>query len=318
MRGISNSTAPPRQRRDLRLSDVLSYAICGIVALITATPFVWMALGSLKNATEVIEYPPTFFPREFAWNNYAEVFTSVPFLRYIFNSFLVASTVTLVALVFHSMAAYSLARLRYPGRRVLFLVIVSTLMIPVSITLIPTFIIVRSFGWLDTYWALIVPALVQCLWDFSFATILPQLAIGAGRGRQNRWGFAGRSISLYCSSFEPSHSGDTCRLFLACQLEQLPLAVDRDSISGDASHSAWDCLVRRRTFNSVAAHHGRLHRCRDSRADLIRISSELSDRRYQTDRSQIIGFPNACQFRSFSTPGSRQVAGRPLASLFQF
>jgi multiple sugar transport system permease protein len=104
MSGTSTSTAPSRKRALRRLSNVLSYAICGVVALITATPFIWMALGSLKNATEVVEYPPTFFPREFAWNNYVEVFTSVPFLRYIFNSFLVASTVTLVALLFHSMA----------------------------------------------------------------------------------------------------------------------------------------------------------------------------------------------------------------------
>src|SRR5262245_41831881 len=121
MSRISTPGADPKKRRIRLLLDVLSYATCGVVALITATPFVWMALGSLKNATEVVEYPPTFFPREFAWSNYAEVFTSVPFLRYIFNSFLVASTVTLVALLFHSMAAYSLARLRYPGRRILFL-----------------------------------------------------------------------------------------------------------------------------------------------------------------------------------------------------
>ncbi len=166
MSEISTPALIKRSDRKFTLSQLVSYAICIVVALITATPFLWMALGSLKNATEVVQYPPTFFPREFAWNNYVEVFTSVPFLRYIFNSFLVASSVTLVALLFHSMAAYSLARLRYPGRRILFLVIIATLMIPVSITLIPTFIIVRSLGWLDTYWALIVPALFNAFGIF--------------------------------------------------------------------------------------------------------------------------------------------------------
>lgn len=120
------------------------------------------------------------------------------------------------------------------------------------------------------------------------------------------------------SSFKPSHSGDTGRLLLACQLEQLSLAVDRDSISRNASRSAWHRLVRRRTFNPVAAHHGRLHRCRDPRTDPLCISPELFDRRYQNDRSQISKFPHDYQFRSVSAPRSRQTAGRPLASLFQF
>jgi multiple sugar transport system permease protein len=166
-RGEPPVPARGKQRSNLfTLSHFVSYGICVAVAVITVTPFVWMVLGSLKNATEVVEYPPTLLPREFAWNNYVQVFTSVPFLRYIFNSFLVASTVTLIALLFHSMAAYSLARLRYPGRRVLFSVIIATLMIPVSITLIPTFIIVRSLGWLDSYWALIVPALFNAFGIF--------------------------------------------------------------------------------------------------------------------------------------------------------
>ena len=99
--------------KDLRrvlIGRLLSYLLCAAVALITVTPFIWMVLGSLKDATEVVLYPPTFMPHQIAWGNYVDVFTTVPFLRYILNSFLVASTVTLIALLFHSMAAYSLAQ----------------------------------------------------------------------------------------------------------------------------------------------------------------------------------------------------------------
>lgn len=158
--------ASARRRRRISVGAILTYAICAVVAVITLAPFVWMVLGSLKSATEASQYPPTLLPSTFAWSNYREVFTSVPFLRYIFNSFLVASSVTLVALLFHSMAAYALARLSFPGRNVLFVLMIATLMVPFSITLIPSFIVVRSLGWLDTYWALIVPAIFNAFGIF--------------------------------------------------------------------------------------------------------------------------------------------------------
>lgn len=163
-----NRVTPPVRRRRPALSvpAILSYLLCMIVAVITLVPFVWMVLGSLKTATEASQYPPTFLPSVLAWSNYAEVFTSVPFLRYIFNSFFVASSVTLISLLFHSMAAYALARLRFPGRNVLFVIMIATLMVPFSITLIPSFIVVRWLGWLDTYWALIVPAIFNAFGIF--------------------------------------------------------------------------------------------------------------------------------------------------------
>jgi multiple sugar transport system permease protein len=141
------------------LGTVLIYALCTVIALVTLVPLLWMIAGSFKTAAEISQYPPSFLPRSLSLQNYVDVFTTVPFLRYIFNSFLVASTVTVVALVLHAMAAYSLARLRYPGRDLMFFGIVATLMIPFSITLIPSFILVRALGWFDSYWALIVPAI---------------------------------------------------------------------------------------------------------------------------------------------------------------
>jgi multiple sugar transport system permease protein len=156
----------PSRKRGLPIATALTYLLCLVVTLITVVPFLWMVLGSLKTAAEAAQYPPVFIPRSLEWRNYVEVFTTTPFLRYIFNSFIVASAVTLIALLFHAMSAYSLARLRYPGRNLLFILIIATLMIPFSITLIPSFIIVRWLGWLDSFWALIVPPIFNAFGIF--------------------------------------------------------------------------------------------------------------------------------------------------------
>lgn len=122
-------------------------------------PIFWMITSALKPGYEVFRVPPTWIPSKVMWQNISRVFTIAPYYpRWVLNTFIVSATVTLVALYLHAMAAYSLARLRYPGRRLIFYIIISTLMIPFTSVLIPRFVIVRAFGWLDTYWALIIPA----------------------------------------------------------------------------------------------------------------------------------------------------------------
>jgi multiple sugar transport system permease protein len=140
-----------------KLGRVLLYVIAILAAIVMAGPVVWMMSTSLKTIGDALEVPPTLIPDPFRWQNYADVFREVPFGRYLFNSAVVATVVTAVALLIDSMAAYSLARLEYPGRNVLFIGIISTLMVPVTVTLIPLFIIVDYFGWIDTYLGLIVP-----------------------------------------------------------------------------------------------------------------------------------------------------------------
>jgi multiple sugar transport system permease protein len=156
----------PVQKLAKVLAPSASYIICSFVEAVTVFPFILMVLNSLKTNAEVSAYPPSLFPSRLAWHNYVEVFTSVPFGRYFANSFFVATSVTVLALLFHSMAAYSLARLRFPGRKIWFGIILGTLMVPFAITLIPTFIIVRSLGWLNTYWALIIPAIFNAFGIF--------------------------------------------------------------------------------------------------------------------------------------------------------
>jgi multiple sugar transport system permease protein len=133
------------------------YATAIVLAVLTAGPLIWMIATSLKTEGDALAIPPELIPNPVRWANYADVFSEVSFGRYLINSFVVAAVVTVVALLIDSMAAYSLARLSYPGRNVLFISILATLMIPITVTIVPLFIIVDHFGWIDTYAGLIIP-----------------------------------------------------------------------------------------------------------------------------------------------------------------
>lgn len=155
----------------------LTYVLCLVVAVVSLGPVVWMVLASFKGVAEITAFPPTLWPRDFRFENYVRVFTAQPFWRYMLNSFVVASVVTAAALLFHAMAAYALARLRFPGRSVIFLSLVSTMMVPYSVILIPIFLIVKSLGWLDTYQGLIVPSIFHAFGIF----LLRQFYLGLPR-----------------------------------------------------------------------------------------------------------------------------------------
>jgi len=124
------------------------------------------------------------FPSRFHVGAYADVFRKIPILRSFFNSLLVSGSVTAGALVFGSMVGYALARLRFKGREAIFMLILFTMMLPLQITLIPMYILMVRFGWVNTYWALIVPFLINgfsiLLFRQYFKTI-PQELIDAAR-----------------------------------------------------------------------------------------------------------------------------------------
>ena len=135
-----------------------------ILGLLTIFPLVWMVGGSFKTAAEVNS--ASLLPGDPTLDNYRYVFTQVPFLRYMLNSFIVSATVTVLALWFHSMAAYALARLKFKGRDTVFLLIFSTLLVSLPVILVPTFVVVRSLGLLDSYAGLIVPAIFNAFGIF--------------------------------------------------------------------------------------------------------------------------------------------------------
>lgn len=140
------------------------FALLTVLALITVFPLLWMLTSSFKGPAEVTGTAP--LPEDPTLDNFVHVFTQVPFLRYMFNSLLVAGVVTVVALFFHSMAAYALARLRFPGREAIFVFVFSTLLITVPAILVPLFLIVRELGLLDSYAGLILPAIFNAFGIF--------------------------------------------------------------------------------------------------------------------------------------------------------
>lgn len=147
-----------------RVNRTWWFLLAFILAAFTIFPLVWMVTSSFKGAGEVTS--PSLIPAEPTWDNFVYVFTQVPFLRYLANSFFVSVTVTLVALWFHSMAAYALARLRFPGRDALFVAVFATLLITVPAIIVPLFLIVRQLGMIDSYAGLIIPPLFNAFGIF--------------------------------------------------------------------------------------------------------------------------------------------------------
>jgi len=148
-------------------------------ALAVLFPFVWMVSTSFKPESEVITYPPHLFPQHITVQAYRDVWTQIHFARLFLNSVLFAGGVTLASLVFDSLTAYALARLRFPGRELVFWLILATLMVPFQVLLVPVFLQVYHFGWLNTYQGLIVPRATNGFGIFMlrqfFASIPPSL-----------------------------------------------------------------------------------------------------------------------------------------------
>jgi multiple sugar transport system permease protein len=123
-------------------------------------PFVWMVSTSLKQGGSVFQYPPKLIPSPFAWKNYRDVFTKTKMLLAFFNSVKIASINTAGTLLSTSLAAYGFAKIRFRFKNQLFILLLSTMMIPGQVTLIPVFIWFKNLGWLDTHYPLIVPAVL--------------------------------------------------------------------------------------------------------------------------------------------------------------
>ena len=134
------------------------YLILAFVGILFVIPILWAVSASLKPVSDIFEIPVKWIPKIFQWKNYIEPFVEHRFEIYFLNSIMVGVIVTGSSLLFCSLAGYSLSKFRYPGRSIVFMIIVSTLMIPFEVVVIPLYLVVRDFGWVDTYWGLVVPA----------------------------------------------------------------------------------------------------------------------------------------------------------------
>ncbi len=136
------------------------YALLTIGLVVVIAPFVWMVLGSVKTNAELRQVPPTWWPQEATFDNYIELFTRLNFGRYFLNSTLVAVVVTAGNLIFCSMVGYALVMLDFRGKKILFALILGTLMIPGVVTFVPLFVLVANAGLVNTLPGLFLPFLV--------------------------------------------------------------------------------------------------------------------------------------------------------------
>jgi len=142
---------------------ILKYTLLIILTLSMLIPFLWMLSTSLMSELEVYQFPPKFIPSTLKWSNFIEAMSMQPFGRYFLNTFIVSSASVIGQLIFCSMAAYAFARLRFLGRDKIFGLYLSTMMIPAIVTIIPAFLIINIFGWMNTYWALFTPT-ISSVW----------------------------------------------------------------------------------------------------------------------------------------------------------
>jgi multiple sugar transport system permease protein len=158
-------------------------------------PFLWMLSTSLKSYSSVFIFKLTdiqWIPRPIFWKNYIDVWKVVPFARFYLNSIFVAVCVTFGQVATSSLAAYAFARLKFPGRDKLFFAYLATMMIPGSVTMIPVFALMRTFGWIDTYKALVIPAIFSAYGTFLlrqfFMSIPKDLEDAARIDGSSLWG----------------------------------------------------------------------------------------------------------------------------------
>ncbi len=144
-----------------------TYALMSAIALIMLLPLLWLISTAFKSPTEnIFQFPPQFIPRQPTLQNFVAVWQANPFGRYFFNSTLVAGLTVVLNLLFCALAAYPLARLSFRGREVIFSIIVSTIMIPFQIVMIPLYVLTVQLGLRNTYLGIIFPSLASAFGIF--------------------------------------------------------------------------------------------------------------------------------------------------------
>ncbi|WP_019533362.1 carbohydrate ABC transporter permease [Paenibacillus ginsengihumi] len=166
------------------LSRAVAFAAMAALLLFVLHPFVWLFLSTFKPEQELMQYPPALLPERYLFDAYVEVWNRIPLLDFFRNTVIFSVSVMVVSVFFDSMAGYAFARIRFKGSKVLFTLVLITMMIPFQVTMIPLFVEVFKLGLLDTYWGLILPRASSAFGIFlmrSFFVSLPKDLEESGR-----------------------------------------------------------------------------------------------------------------------------------------
>jgi multiple sugar transport system permease protein len=140
------------------IGKAVRYALLLVLTVVMAGPFLWMLSVSLQGQGDVFRVPPRWIPDPPRFSNYSEIMERLPFAQFFLNSVKIAGLATIGQVLSCSLAAYAFARMRFRGSNVLYIILLATMMIPAQVTMIPSFMIMRFLGWIDSHNALIVPA----------------------------------------------------------------------------------------------------------------------------------------------------------------
>ncbi len=164
--------------------QVVLYIIVALFTIVMAGPFLWMVSTAFKPGPETIAYPPTWIPNQPTLQNFPEALSYAPFARFFLNSIIQGTSVTLSVLFFSSLTGYAFAKFNFKGRDILFILILSTMMIPFQVTMIPLYFMMKYLNLIDNLAALIIPGLISAFGIFlmrQFIQTIPTDLIDAAR-----------------------------------------------------------------------------------------------------------------------------------------
>ncbi|GGD47712.1 carbohydrate ABC transporter permease [Paenibacillus nasutitermitis] len=145
------------QKKKKEKVDIIANVIVTLLAVLNLFPLYWLFTSSLKNSSDVLKMPPDWWPRTFTFSNYTEVFSSQPALRWTFNSLYVAGLTTVLVVIASSMAAYAFSKLQFKGKQIIFILFVSSMMVPKEVMIVPLFRITQQFGMVNSLNGMIWP-----------------------------------------------------------------------------------------------------------------------------------------------------------------
>ncbi len=166
------------------MKRTLITTIALIIAALTFMPFLWMITTSVMPTGAANVYPPKFIPTTLDFSHYVTLFSRLNLANYFFNSFVVSSGVVVFSLLINSMGGYAFAKLRFARKKTLFKVLLSSMIIPGQVTMLPVFMILKNLGMINTYWAIIVPGMASIFGIFlirQFAYSIPDSLIEAAK-----------------------------------------------------------------------------------------------------------------------------------------
>lgn len=141
-----------------RIYKVILYLLCVGAGITFILPFIWLVSTSFKTNSQIFVFPPQWIPNPVVWENYIMAVTRIPFLLYFKNTLIIVISSVIGIVLSSSIVAYGFSRIEFPGREFLFFIVLSTMMIPFPVTMIPLYIMFRRIGWLNTYNPLIIPS----------------------------------------------------------------------------------------------------------------------------------------------------------------